>query len=326
MKNKLRSSAVLIGTALAGAVSCGTQAQMFPQKPIKLLVPFAAGSGGDVATRIASVPLGEALGQPLVIDNRAGAGGSLVADLTAKSAPDGYTLMIATAGALVYRPFLVKNVPYDGIRDFTPVGIVGDTAGAILVSNALPASNMRELIEYAKANPGKLSYGTSGVGTNHHLSMEQIQVLTGARLVHVPYKAANQAMLDVMTGQIPIAFTIIGPAVPQIKAGKLRAFALDSEKRNARAPDVPSIREAVPAFESPPAWMAMFGPANMPPALTRRINAEMNRVIAQSAVRGKLEEIGFDVVAVSPEEFAAVVRRNVSLAEKMIKAAGIEPE
>jgi tripartite-type tricarboxylate transporter receptor subunit TctC len=325
LKRNLRCAGAIGAAVLAFSVSAQGQ-QQYPAKPIRLLLPFAAGSGGDAATRVVTVPLGEALGQPIVIDNRAGAGGSIVADMTAKAPPDGYTLMVNIGGAVVYRPFLVKNTSYDGIRDFTPIGILGDTSAVIMVANSVPITTLHQLIEYARANPNKLSYGTSGVGTNYHLSMEQIQTVTGAKFVHVPYKSANQAMLDVVGGQIPMAFGIIGPAAPLVKAGKMRAVAIEADKRNPRLPDVPAIREALPDFERSPAWMALFGPRALPLELTQRLNTEMNRVIARPAVGSRLEDTGFDVVSVTPEEFAAIVRRNVALAAKVIKAAGIEPE
>jgi tripartite-type tricarboxylate transporter receptor subunit TctC len=301
-------------------------AQGFPTKPIRVFLPFAAGAGGDVATRVVTTPLGEALGQPVIIDNKAGAGGAIAAEQAARSTPDGYTLLVGTASSQVYRPFLVRNVTYDVNRDFTPIGIIGNTAGAILVSPSLPIRSVKELIDYARANPDKLSYATSGVGSNHHLSMAQIQTIASVKLQHVPYKAVNQAMLDIIAGQIPVAFTIIGPAVPHIRAGKLRALALDSEHRSSRAPEVPTIRETLAAFESPPAWMALFGPAGLPQPVTRRLNGELVKVVSLPAVKSKLEDAGFEVEPIGADEFAAVVKRNIALAEKMIKAAGIEPE
>jgi len=307
------------------AVPISAHSQAFPSKPVRLVVPFVPGSGGDIAARLVTSGLAVLWGQPVVVDNRAGAGESIGADMVAKSAPDGYTLLICSANAMVFRPYLAKVVPYDALKDFTAVTEVADAAAAIVVNPSLPVSSMKELIDYARANPGKLAYGTSGIGTSHHLSAEQIQKLTGINMLHIPYKSGIQPFNDVMSGLIPMSIVIMGTLTPQLKTGKVRVIAVISGQRNRRMPDVPTVAETLPGFQPPPAWLGMFAPAGMQPPLLRRVHAEAVKAINQPEARSKLEQMGFDAVANAPEEFAAMIASDLELVGRVVKAAGIQP-
>jgi tripartite-type tricarboxylate transporter receptor subunit TctC len=311
--------------AALAAVSCAAQAQQYPNKPLHMVTEFSAGSGGDLLIRIVAAPMAEIMGQPVIIENRGGAGGVIAAEAVIRSAPDGYTFLAATPNALVTRRFLAKSQSFDVTRDLQPITAVGETTTVIVAHPSAPVKTMKELVEYGKAYPGKLSYGTSGVGSTHHLSQEQIKTLTGAELVHVPYKSGLAAIQDVFTGQIPVSYSILGSGAAFIKAGKVRVLAQVNEKRSASLPDVPSVAEVVPGFQQVPSWTAFFGPVGMPDAVLRRLNGDAVKAILRPDTKAKLSEVGFDPIANSPEEFAALIRRQIDLVGRIVKAAGIQP-
>jgi tripartite-type tricarboxylate transporter receptor subunit TctC len=301
-------------------------AQPYPVKPLKLVTQFTAGGSGDTTLRIFAAPFSEILGQPVLIDNRAGAGGVVAAEAVARAPADGYTLLAGTSSTQVIRRFLAKNLSFDPVKDFVPVSQLIEEFAVIAVHPSVPVDSFKELIDYAKRNPGKLSYGTSGVGSEHHLSGEQIKQLTGADMVHVPYKASSQALLDVVGGQLPVTFAMLALARPFIASGKVRALALVMQKRFAGLPSVPTVSEVLPDFDPPPSWIGLFAPAGLPDNLLRRLNADVLKAMSNPAARSKFAEAGQEVSTSSPEEFAARLKRETALVGRIVKAAGITPE
>jgi tripartite-type tricarboxylate transporter receptor subunit TctC len=317
-----------VGAVMALTLACVAApalAQSYPAKPVRVISQFAAGSGGDTISRPVMEAVSQYMGQPFGLENRAGAGGLLAAELVSKSDPDGYTVLVATTGGHISRPFLLKNArPFSLLKDLTPITGLGDTPLILVAHPSVPVSSFRELLAYAKANPGKLSYGTSGIGSSGHLMQEEIKMLTGADIVHVPYKAGAQAMADVLSGVTGLSYTIVVSVRPSIVAGKLKAFASAAASRGMGLPDVPTIGEMLPSFEPVNTWTALFGPPRLPEPILRRLNAETNRALKELAPR--IEQIGFVPVGSSAEEFAASIERQTRLVERIVKAAGIQPQ
>jgi tripartite-type tricarboxylate transporter receptor subunit TctC len=309
-------------TAVCLAAPLASWAQAYPSKPIRVISQFAAGAGGDVGTRIACVAMSEMLGQPVIIENRAGGGGVLAAEGVAHSAPDGYTLLVSTPGTQVMRLFMAK-ASFDPVKDFQPITAVGQSVAFIIANPAFPPNSMKELLDYARRNPGKVSFGTSGVGSEHHLSAEQIKMLTGVDIVHVPYKAGAQAMTDVISGQIPMSFSISGPVYPALRAGKLKVIAVVAEKRYSRLPDVGTVGEVIPGFEPVQGWIGLFAPAGLPQPILRRLSGDIIKGLSIADTRAKFVDAGFEVILNSPEEFAALIKRQIELVGKILKATGI---
>jgi tripartite-type tricarboxylate transporter receptor subunit TctC len=301
-------------------------AQSFPSKPIRMVTQFSAGSGGDALVRVVTNGLTEAVGQPVVIENRAGAGGVQAAEQIARAAPDGYTIGALTPGVVIVRVVAGTKISIEPQKDLLPVTGVGQTPSLIVAHPAVPVNSFVEMLEYAKKNPGKLSYATSGVGSPHHLALEQIRLLTGAQMVHVPYKAGAQAILDVVSGIIPIASLILPEVAPQQKAGKIKILATREAKRLRQYPDVPSVVELVPGFEAMPGWTGIFAPAGLPGPLLKRINAELVKVIRSPEGTEKINGVGFDIIGNSPEEFAAQIKRETALVARVAKQANIRLE
>lgn len=300
-------------------------AQGFPAKPLRMVSEFPAGSGGDLLARIVASSLAEVLGQPVIVENRAGGGGVIAAETVIRSVPDGYTMLEATPNALIVRRFLAKTQSFDTLRDLTPITAIGNTTILVIVKPSLAVKGFRELIDYGKANPGTLSYGTSGIGTSHHLSGEQLRSLTGIQWVHVPYKGGMLATQDVVSGQIPMAIAIAGSAMPFVRSGKVRALAVVADRRYALAPDIPTVAEVVPGFEVPPGWTGLFGPAQLPAPILKRLNADAIKAMSAPDTRAKIAEAGFELAANTPEQFTAQIRREIELVGLTVKAAGLTP-
>jgi tripartite-type tricarboxylate transporter receptor subunit TctC len=291
-----------------------------------MVTQFSAGASGDTVVRTMTGPLAEILGQPVVVDNRAGAGGVVAAEIVKSAAPDGYTLFAGTSATQIIRLYIAKSTPFDPVKDFTPITQVIESVTTLVMNPSIPASNLKELIEYARQNPGKIAYGTSGIGSEHHLSGEQIKQLTGVDLLHVPYKASAQGLLDVVSGRLPMAFSIYVVAAPQIKTGKVKPLAVVRDKRSPLLPEVPAVAEMVPGFEPPPSWIGIFGPANLPAPLLRRLNGDIVKALSLPDTRQKLTEQGLDIVGSTPEEFSAKIERQKQLVARIVKGAGIQPE
>ena len=297
----------------------------YPSKPVRIVVPFPAGGPTDVVTRSLADKLGSRLGQPVVVENRPGAGGAIGADFVAKSPADGYTLVMATTSTHSIGPYLSK-LAYDPEADFTPIVWVGNATNILVVNNQLGVSSVKELIDLAKRDPGKLNYATSGVGTVVHLTSEYFASMAGIRLTHVPYKGVQLSIPDLISGQVAILFDNIMTAQPHIKAGKVNALAISSPQRSPLVPDVPTVAESgLPGFESV-TWFGLLAPANAPRAVVDRINAEVNRALQTQEVKDRFVMLGFEPAGGTPAEFAAVIRRDAAKWSKVIKDANVRPE
>jgi tripartite-type tricarboxylate transporter receptor subunit TctC len=301
-------------------------AQTYPLKPVRVVVSFAPGGSLDLAARLLAPKMSESLGQPVVVENRAGAGGFIGADVVAKSAGDGYTLLFTTPATHVIGAFLSKSMPYDPVRDFTPVTIAVDTMLSIAVHPSFPANTLAELIDYARRNPGKVSYGTSGIGTAYHFAGEQLKFLNGIDMVHVPYKGSGPSTADAIAGQIPVLFTGLDQALTHAKTGRLRLLGLIANRSFAPMPELPALAEVVPGFEKPPSWHAYFAPAGMPAPILARVHGEIVKAMNQPEVKDKLEAAVFLIVGNTPEQFSAQLKSEVERMAKVAKAAGIKPE
>lgn len=303
-----------------------TAAQSYPAKPVRMYTQFGPGAPGDIFARIYAAALSNAMGQPVVVDSRPGGGGMLVAGLLTRAEPDGYTVAILTATVPVSGVLPSKTpLSFDPGKDLLPIAMVIEAASLLVASSSLGVNNMHELIDYAKKYPNKLSYGTTGIASSHHLNGEQLGMLTGTQMAHIPYKSAPVA--DSASGLLPLTFAIAAQAMPFIKSGKVRALAMTTDRRMAALPDVPLMQEVVPGFEPAPAWTGLYGPIKLPPAISRRLHADTNRALSASDVQGKIQDIGFDVVlSASPENFSGRVRKAIDLTARIVKAAKIEPQ
>jgi tripartite-type tricarboxylate transporter receptor subunit TctC len=314
--------AVLIIAALPSVAL----AQAYPSKPIRTLQTLGAGGGADPLARLVAQRLSEVVGQPVVVETQGGAGGAIGMAMVARAAPDGYTIGLGSVSALVLRKFLAKNVPYDTLKDFSPIILVGETISCVVASPSLGVSTIAEAVDYAKRNPGKLAYGSSGVGTTHHLSGVLVEQLTGAQMLHVPYKGGGEALTGLLSGQVQMLYGIVGTMVPQVKSGKVRMLAINAGKRFARMPDVPTIGEQLPGYDRPPSWNGYLGPAGMTQPVVRRLHDEINRIVTQPDATERFMDLGFVVDTMGPEDFGAYIRTSFELFGKAVKAAKIEPE
>ena len=322
--HRLTAAVTLLAALLAHAVpAC---AQGFPSKPIRMYTQFGAGAPGDVFARIFAASLSTVIGQPVIIDSRPGGGGVLVASLTTRAEPDGYTVVMLTATVPVSIALPSRTpLPFDPSKDLTPVAMVIEAASLLVASNTLGVNSVSELIEFAKKNPGKLSYGTTGIVSSHHLNGEQFDMLTGTQMVHIPYKSAPVA--DTAAGMLPLTYAIAAQAMPFIRSGKVRALAMTTDRRLKTLPDVPMMQEVVPGFDPAPAWTGVYGPARLPPAVLRRLHDDINRSLSVPDVVSKINDVGFDVVlSATAEEFAQRMKKGIDLTARIVKAAKIEPQ
>ena len=315
-----------VGMALALllCMPLATYSQTFPSKPIRLVVPFAAGGGNDLLARIISQKFLEKWGQPVIVDNRPGAGGNLGADFVAKAPPDGHTILLGT-NTLTMNPFIFAKIPFDTQRDFAPVAMIATTPFYVVVNNNLPVKNVPELIAYAKANPGKLSYATPGIGTPHHLGTELFKSMTGTFMVHIPYRGSIPAITDVMSGQVQVMWATVNVALPFVATGKLRGLAFAELKRVASQKDVPVVAETVPGYEVS-AWYGIFAPAATPPAIVQQLSAELQAIFQQPDVQARLLPLGYEMSIGNSEQVREIISRDLEKWNKVVKAAGIRPE
>jgi tripartite-type tricarboxylate transporter receptor subunit TctC len=318
--SRLRTLAVLAGLA-AAIVSPAAHAQ-YPNKPVKLVVPFIAGSAPDVLARSVADKLGARLGQAIVVENRGGAGGNVGAEFTAKQPNDGYTIMLATSSHLV-NPSLYGKVAYDPVRDFAPVALLIRMPSLLIVPLDSPAKNVVELIALAKANPGKMNFGSGGNGSQAHLAGAMFKAAAGIDVVHVPYKGAPEIITSMLSGQTQLAFPTFSTALPQVRGGRLRGLAVTGAKRNPQLPDVPTLLESMPNGFDLEAWFGIWAPAGTPPDIVRRLNADIAAVLADPEFRAKLAADGSEVVTGgTPEEFAGYVKAETAKWARVVRESG----
>ncbi len=310
----------LLGAAIGAPTSW---AQTFPNKPLRLVVGFPAGGAPDILARIFSEKA--QLGFPVVVDNKPGAGGNIGADIVAKSPGDGHTLVLGTVGSHSINGALYEKMPYDMVKNFTPVSLIASTPNLLVVNNDLPVKSVPELVAYMKANPNKLSFGSPGIGTSVHVSGELFKSLTGTSMTHVPYKGRQYAIPDLIGGSIQLMFDNMPSALPMAKEGKIRALAQTTAKRSAAAPDVPTVAEFIPGFEAT-SWFAMFAPANVPKPLLDKLNAEVLRVFKLPDVQDKLKTLGLEPVLSSPEELARYQAIEIDKWAKVVKESGAKAQ
>ena len=317
------AAAVLaVSASLAGAAAPAAGDGSFPTKPLRLIVPYAPGGGGDAVARSIGAKLTEAWGQPVIIDNRGGGGTVIGTDLAAKSPPDGHTILLQTNTHAI-NATLHPKLPYDTIRDFAPVTLLATSPNILLINPSLAARSVKDFIAFAKANPGKLNYGSSGNGGTGHLAMEMLKSMTGINVVHVPYGGGGPAMKSLLSGEVSVMFNNILAAIPLVKAGRIVALGVTSRQRSPAVPDVPTISEAgVPGFEAI-AWFCILAPARTPPAVVKKLNEEIVRVLNMPDIRDRLTGQGLDPVGTGSEEFSRFIRSEIVKWEKVIKGAGI---
>ncbi|WP_219213862.1 Bug family tripartite tricarboxylate transporter substrate binding protein [Variovorax boronicumulans] len=321
-----RRTFVLATVAAAGALSLAplaAQAQAaFPSKPITIIVPFSAGGTTDILARVVGLHMGTDLGQPVVVDNRAGAGGNIGGQAAARANPDGYTLFMGTVGTHAINQSLYKKMPFDPIKDFAPLSRVAMVPNLLVANPAQPYKSVKELIAYGKAHPGKINFGSSGNGSSIHLSGELFKQMTGVDMQHVPYRGSAPAVSDLLGGQISVMFDNMPSAIQHVRGGKLRALAVTTAKRSPALPDVPTIAEAgVPGYEAT-SWFGLLAPAGTPAPIVAKLNAAILKALADPEVKKKLAEQGAESHGEKPEEFAAFIKSETAKWGKVVKESG----
>jgi tripartite-type tricarboxylate transporter receptor subunit TctC len=298
----------------------------WPAKPIRIVVGFAPGGNTDTVARVLAARLQEIVGQPVVVENRTGAGGVVATEFVAKAPPDGYTLLMSSLGPHTVSPSLLKSVGFDPVTDLAPVSNIASNALVLMVNPALPVKSIGELIAYARANPGKLNYGSSGIGSTTHLSGEVFSNMTGTKMVHVAYRGGSLAMVGLLAGDIQLMFANLSDALPQIKADKVRPLGVTSPKRVPQLADLPTIAESgLPGFDVSP-WNGLVAPGQTPAEVINKISEVTQRITREPAFREKMFEIGSEPVGDTPEKFRATIRNDIQRWSKIVREAGIKPE
>ena len=300
-------------------------AQAFPSKPMRMVIPFPPG-GIDTQARVLAQKMAEDLGQPMVVENRAGANGNIGSENVARSAPDGYSTLFTSSSTMIIGPFVSKNVPFDPIKDFTPILNVYESTQTLAVPSSLPVNSVKELVELAKRNPGKLSYSSSGVGSWVHLTAEVFKQVTGTDIVHVPYKGTGPMVADLAAGRVEVSFPSYATAQNFLNAGKVKILALAAPKRFSGMPDIPTIGETFPGFQRPPTWIALFGPAGMPQPVLRRLATAGQKALDSAELRSFFAKSNAIIVGGTPEDLAASMRADWDITARLIKSLGIQPE
>ena len=304
------AAAILLGCA-------GVQAQSYPTKPVRLIVPFPAGGATDLFARSLSQKLGEKLGQSLVVENRPGAGGTLGSDLAAKASADGYTLLLSTSSTHSIGPNLNPRMPYDAVRDFTPISQVGNAPSIMLVPNSSPAKTVKEWIDYAKKNPGRLNYASSGNGTIVQLTAELFKAQADVFVVHIPYKGTALAIPDLISGKVDVLFDSLPTGLPHVREGRLRALGVTTLKASPLTPGVPPIADVLPGYESS-TWFGLFGPKGLPAEVVTRVNMAANQVLQDPEVIDKLQRLGIEPVGGTPAQFTTMLAKESAKWKKII--------
>jgi len=311
----------MFGLALAFAANAALAA--YPERPITVVVPWAPGGSTDILARAIGEQLTKSMGQPVVVDNRAGASGNIGSAAVAKAKPDGYTLLIGSMSTHAMNPALMANMPFRGSDDFTPIALVANVINTMVVNPSVPAKNLREFIAYAKANPGKFAYASAGAGSTNHLSAEMFMKAAGIQMLHVPYKGGSPAVLATVANETQVLFSAGTQTLPHVKAGKLKLLAVTEPKRSKLLADVPTAAEVLPGYEMS-VWYAVFGPAGMPRELVQHLNAEINKALALPEMRARMDAIGVDLVISTPEQLAARLKSDTERYGKVIKDLAIK--
>ena len=317
---------VTIIAAYACLLSDAALAQAYPAKPVRMIVPFPPGGATDLLARVVAQKLGEGLGHQVVVDNRPGAGGTIGSRLMLDAQPDGYTILMSSVSTHAIGPHLYAKPPYDPMKDFTAITEVSVTPTVLMVSATLPVASLKEFIALAKARPGKLNYGSSGVGTQFHLSGELLKLLTGIDMAHIPYKGTALVYPDLFSGQVSLMFDTLSVAIPFIRAGRVKALGVTGAKRTPTLPDVPTIAEAGVAGFNADLWLGVWGPAKLPPDITEKLASEIARLLKLPDVRERLAAQGMEAVGSTPPQFAEFVRRENAQWSKVVRSAGVKAE
>ena len=316
----------LISLAALASLACTSAwADNYPAKPITMIVPWAAGGSTDILARALAEQLAKSLGQPVIVDNRAGASGNIGSNFVAKAKPDGYTLLVGSMSTHAMNPALMPSMPFKGVEDFTPIAMMANVINTLVVNPSVPVKDVKELIAYAKANSGKLNYASAGGGSTNHLSAVLFEKAAGIEMVHVPYKGGAPAVLDTVANQTQVLFSAGTQTLPHVKVGKLKMLAVTEAKRSPLLPETPTVAETLPGYELG-VWYGLFGPAGMPPALVERLNEATNKALADPGVRARMDSIGVEIVKATPQQFGQTLRNDAARYTKIIKELGITNE
>ncbi|MEQ1774647.1 MAG: tripartite tricarboxylate transporter substrate binding protein [Burkholderiales bacterium] len=319
----MKTNIYIASALLAACTWSNAGAQQYPTKSVRIVVGFAPGGGTDIVARIIGAKLTELWGQGFIVDNRAGATGTIGADIMAKAAPDGYTIMMGHVNSHGIAPNLFKKLPYDAQRDFAMVAHVGYVPNVLVIHPSIPAKTVAELVAIAKAKPGALNYASSGVGSTQHLAGELFQLISGTKIVHVPYKGSGPAVVDLIAGHVSMNFDTMPPVLPHIRSGKMKALALTTPQRSPQLPQTPTMVEAgMKGFEMTN-WYGVMAPAKTPRDIVTRLNTEINKIMAMPDAKAKLEEAGAQLNPMSPEQFATFLGNEITKYAKLVKAAGV---
>ncbi len=316
---------LLGGVAALALCAAAHAADPYPQKPITLIVPWAAGGSTDILARVLSEHLTRSLGQPVIVDNKPGASGNIGSAMVARAKPDGYTLLVGSMSTHAMNPALMANMPFRGVEDFTPLGLLAYVTNTMVVHPSVPAQNLKELIAYAKANPGKLAYASAGPGSTNHLSAVLFERMAGVQMLHVPYKGGAPAVVDTVAGQTQILFSAGTQTLPHVKTGKLPLLAVTEAKRSPLPPNTPTVAETVPGYELA-VWYGAFGPRGMPADLVARLNREINAAMSLPEVRKQMNAMGVETATSTPQQFGTILRHDADRYGKLIRELGIHGE
>ena len=316
--------ALLAAAVLAASAAPAVAQDNYPSRPVKIIAPQAPGGGVDLVARLIAEKLRAALGQSFVVENIAGAGGAMATQSVARAQPDGYTLMIGYVATHATNPAVKRNLGYDAVKDFTPIAMLGGTPNVLVVARAVPVDTLQEFIAYAKANPGKVDYGTSGVGTLNHLVMEQFKHVSGVPSMAVPYRSINQAFTDAMGGQIQVIFPGVAAAMPHVRSGAFKPLAVTGEVRQSVLPNVPTFKELGYEGFNGLTWYGIVGPAKLPDAITRKLNEEINKLLATPDLRAAFTAQGLDVMPMTPSQFGKYIADEIAHWTAVARASNIE--
>jgi tripartite-type tricarboxylate transporter receptor subunit TctC len=318
--------ALLLAVVLAAPGRPAVAQDNYPSRPVKIIAPQAPGGGVDLVARIIADRLRVAMGQSFVIENQAGAGGAIATQMTARAQPDGYTLMIGYVATHATNPAVKNNIGYDAVKDFTPIAMLGGTPNLLVVARAVPVNTLQELVAYGKANPGKLNYGTSGVGTLNHLLMEQFKHASAVPIMAVPYRSIGQAFTDAMGGQIQIIFPGLAAAMPHVRSGAFKPLAVTGDKRHPLLPDVPTFKESGYEGFNGLTWYGIVGPAKLPASITKKLNEEINKVLASPDLRDTFAAEALNVMPMTPPQFGKYIADEIAHWTEVARASKIEAE